>query len=244
MEVRLRKVQKGRLRSTRFSKIRNIYFIKNITYGKYVDTYDYNKVQLSFTTNRSEFGKKKDGQKLQRSLDRTRRMIYYLVEANKQYSKRQKSIFFTLTFKEQTKDLKKASQAIKAFVRRLKQYMPEYPRYIVVPELHKSGNVHFHGVLFNLPFIDILTFKEEIWRNGSVDLQLPRKIKSVARYLCKYLTKDTLENLPLHQKAYFTSRNLIRPHTHLTDEYPSDIIKRLEMSVTKNYIKQKFICKQ
>jgi len=244
VENRRRKVQKVRLRSTPFSKIKRVYFIKNIAYGKYVDCYDYNKIQLSFQSSRSDFGKKKEGEKLERSIQRVRRMIYYLVEANKEFSKKQKSIFFTLTFAEQTKDLKLASQAIKSFIHRLKDHMVEYPKYIIVPELHKSGNVHFHGVLFNMPFIDIMTFKHDIWKRGSVDLQLPRRIKSIARYLCKYLTKDTLQNLPLHQKAYFTSRNLIRPQVDLTDEYPSDIMKRLEMSVTNNYIKQKFICKR
>jgi len=220
-----------------------LYFIKVVTYGKYKDIYDYSKVQVTFTNERIDFRKNKEGEKAQRSIARVREKIYRIVEANRGGFGKCKAVFFTLTDREQQTDIKIANKSIKALMRRLKNDLGYKPKYIIVPEKHKSGAIHYHGVFFNLPFIDIIHFKDDLWQKGYVDLQIPKKIKSVARYLSKYLTKDTFSSLPKNEKAYFCSRGLSRPSDSFTDCYPQDIIKTLELTKTRKYIKTKVICK-
>jgi len=230
-------------RSTFKKNIKRIYFIKTVKYGKYKDVYDYAKVQVSFNAERVDFAKNKTTRKQKRTLYRIRSQVYRLIQANRGRHGKHKAVFITLTDREQETDIKKANRNIKAFVRRLKQHLGYAPRYIIVPERHKSGAVHHHGVFFNLPFIDVRLLKTDLWVKGYVEIQLPRKIKSVARYLIKYLTKDTLNVLPKNEKAYFTSRGLIRPSETFDDVYPDDTIKVIETHVNSKYIKQTYLCK-
>jgi len=239
--TRARIVTKTLLNVTHFSKINRVYFLKTVEYGSFIDQYDYHKVRLSFKSDRTNYFKNEKNKKSQRSLNRVRSMIYRIVQGN--LEQKHKSVFFTLTFAKGKKSLKSSNKTIKSFIRRLKSYLGESPKYIIVPELHKSGNIHYHGVFFGLPYINILDFKNKIWRNGSVDLQLPKQIKSVARYLCKYMTKDTIENLPINQKSYFTSRNLRVPITTFDDFDHERIIKPLELTITQQHIKQTYKCK-
>jgi len=66
----------------------------------------------------------------------------------------------------------------------------------------------------------------------------------VSRYLCKYMTKDTIQNLPINAKAYFTSRNLHVPHTTFDDFDQERILNPLELTITNQYIKQTYKCKK
>lgn len=230
-------------RSTFHNKIKRVYFIKTVKYGKYKDVYDYAKLQVSFNAERIDFAKNKNTRKQKRTLHRIRAQVYRLIQANKGRHGKSKAVFVTLTDREQEKDIKKANRNIKSFIRRLKKYLGYSPRYVIVPERHKSGAVHHHGVFFNLPFIDVRFLKDVLWVRGYVDIQLPRKIKSVSRYLVKYLTKDTLQVLPKNEKAYFCSRGLIRPSETFDDVYPDDTIKLVETHSNNNYIKQTYLCK-
>jgi len=224
-------------------RIKRIYVVKSITYGKYKDVFDYSKVQVTWNSRRDNHTKKERGEKSDKTISRIRNNIYRIIEANKERQKGTKAVFFTLTSRDQEKELKTANKNIKQLMKRLKKRLGFAPLYIIVPEFHKSGAIHYHGVFFNVPYINVIDFKENLWKKGYVDLRLPKKIKSVARYLCKYLTKDTIAKLPLNEKAYFTSRGLIRPYTDYTDEIVTDTMKPLEASITNNYIKTKYLCK-
>lgn len=240
---RARLVNIARLRATFTTKWKRLYYIKNERYGKYCDTYDYNKVQATFSQKRLHFQKNRTGKKQERSLYRSRNTIYKIVEANLGRHGKNKATFVTLTYRDGTKDLKYANKDIKQLMRRTRVFLGYSLKYIIVPERHKSGNIHYHGVFFNMPYIHVVKFKEELWKNGYVDIQIPKKIRSVSAYLSKYLTKDTYLNIGLNDKSYFTSRGLYRPIIDYTDNYPQDIIEPLQVSITKKYIKTKFLCK-
>lgn len=241
--TRRRILIRATLRNIKWSNIKRIYYVRNTKYGAYCDSIEYNKVQVTFKQVRDNYAKSKEGQKSDRSLWRAREKIYQLVEGNIGRTGK-KPIFFTLTQADQEKDLKISNAKIKALMRRLKFFLGYSPSYIIVPEFHKSGAIHYHGVFFNLPFVHVEKFRYDLWKEGYVDLQLPKKIRSVARYLAKYLTKDTLLNLPKNEKSYFCSRDLLRPITDYTDQKPQDIIKPLEISRKSNGIKIKYLCKQ
>lgn len=239
---RARKYVWASLRHSRFSNVKQLYWVKNVRYGKYCDTTDYSKIQVSFKNERATFEKSKDGEKATRSLWRAREKIYHLVEANRKRTP--KPVFFTLTRADQEKDIRESNRSIKALMRRLKAELGYSPKYIIVPERHKTGAIHYHGVFFNLPFISVQRFRRDLWKLGYVDLQVPRKIKSVARYLAKYLTKATLTTIPKNEKTYFTSRGLIRPQITLDTNHPEGIMGVLEIRAVKNGVKYKYVCKE
>lgn len=72
--------------------------------------------------------------------------------------------------------------------------------YIIVPELHKDGAVHFHGLIkgnYKLVFSGKSYKGKEIynldnWHYGfTTCVELDNNIDSIAYYICKYITKDT-----------------------------------------------------
>jgi len=242
--TRKRLIAKAELNKSIFKKrFHHIYYIKHISYGKFTEVYDYGKVQVAFATERIDYSKNPNNKKTEKSLYRVREQIYRIVEGNRGRHGKYKAVFFTLTDRDQQTNIKEANKSIKALMRRLKQTTGYSIKYIIVPERHKSGAIHYHGVFFNLPFIDIKFFKESLWKKGYVDLQLPKKIRSVAKYLSKYLTKDTFSSLPANEKAYFCSRGIFRPISLFTDQYPQNIIKPLKVEIKKKFIKTTYLCK-
>lgn len=99
-------------------------------------------------------------------------------------------------------------------------------RYLIVPELHKSGRIHFHGVFSDVPNWRLSPAKnsktgECIYQNGSQVFNLDnyklgfttvskvKNIEVVSHYISKYITKELL-NLK-HKKNVWHSKNLIKP---------------------------------
>lgn len=216
---RHRKIQtfEARLLQTQGSNIVKSYYLRHIFYGPYIEVTDYNKIQFIRKPERLSYTKNLSGTKKDFSLQRARAQVFRIVEANAYQHGKFKPIFFTLTTKDQLKEYKESNKKLKAFARRF-LYKYGYPlKYIIIPELHKTGAIHYHGVMFNAPYIPVRVFTREIWKFGFTDLKLPKKINSVSRYLTKYLTKDFTMATPLHTKMYFCSRGLLRPYADYTD---------------------------
>jgi len=113
-KVRARIVSTAQFQSSKFSKIKHVYFIKNTHYGNFCDTTEYNKIQVTFKSERDSYSKNKEGKKSDLSLWRAREKIYQLIEGNTRSNARgRKPIFITLTAKDQEQDIKKSNQKIK-----------------------------------------------------------------------------------------------------------------------------------
>lgn len=119
-------------------------------------------------------------------------------------------------------------------------------KYISIWERQQRGAIHYHVILFNLPFIDAKKI-EEIWGNGFIRINLieddkddkkekgKKKSKKkqdkkasgiVSGYLTKYFIKDIDERVR-EKKAYFYSRNLEKPKEwkqRLTDDEINEIL--------------------
>lgn len=199
------------------------YYKKAIIYGKYIDVYEYgsNKVTHS-EKNRVDYNKKNDGYRRKSSFNRARQEIYRIVEANEGKFGEYRPIFFTLTFRKNVTNLRKANRSFKYFIKKLNAYVKFKIKYIVVPEFQKRGAVHYHGIFFNMPFIDIDSFKK-IWSYGFIDLQVTRDMRSVGAYIAKYMTKSTYDKRLYGEKAYFGSRGLFRP-IHIYGSNEVDIL--------------------
>lgn len=117
-------------------------------------------------------------------------------------------------------------------------------RYILVPELHKSGAIHFHGVFSNLDNIKLIPARnlktnKFIYKNGlkiynitnyKYGFTTASKIKNqeaVSVYISKYMTKNLID-LDF-KKRYWASKNLERPkieYAHLNLDNLSFNIKK------------------
>lgn len=124
-----------------------------------------------------------------------------------------RSTFLTLTFKENIQDIERANREFTLFIKRLKRYLKNQQlKYIATWELQERGAIHYHLVLFSVPYIknDKLF---EIWGNGFIKINKIKetvKTEAVGVYITKYFVKD-LEKKANQKKAYFCSRNLIKP---------------------------------
>ncbi|HEL2279701.1 TPA: hypothetical protein U0560_000463 [Streptococcus suis] len=139
-------------------------------------------------------------------------------------------LFWTLTFdseKVNSYDYSIVKKKIRAWLKAQREKHGKFC-YLFIPELHKSGRLHFHGVTGG--FRPILTKARNtktgrlIKKNGkqvyNVDsyqlgFSTVTKIDSsekVANYITKYITKDLLA-IPsgYKQPKYFSSRGLVKP---------------------------------
>lgn len=194
--------------------VKQFYNTKTIKYGKYIEHTRYKSPRLLFSEtqprNRTARNEDENSERAERSIIRTRKKVRQLVACNLT-AWGHKPIFFTLTYRENMQDLRESNAEFKKFIRRLRCFLGYSPKYLVVVEFQKRGAVHYHGILFNCPYISIPDFKT-LWNLGSVDLKLVRN--NLEWYLVKYLTKETFDKRLYGEKVYFCSRGLFRPTEH------------------------------
>ena len=173
--------------------------------------------------------------RLSQSLSRTRRRIYEIAACNTW------TWFFTGTLDAEKCDrndlngtFKKLSQFFRDY--RKKQH-GEKLRYLIVPEQHKNGAWHFHGLLEGLTEDELHKFTEDErlplrilrtikggtdvyeWREysarfGYTTLTRVRDCRAVSAYVTKYITKDMVAAHIAQGKQghlYYASQGLNKP---------------------------------
>lgn len=170
---------------------------------------------------RGEIGKRRDFDELStleqmQSIRRKERYyrdkIFYirrLVDCN--YD--DKSSFLTVTFKDNITDIKLAHKQFDNFMKRFKRYLKRTKiKYIATWEKQKRGSIHYHIILFDVPFIKASKM-EEIWGNGFIKInKIAKSVKQweIGVYLTKYFVKD-IDKKQRYANAYSKSRGLIEP---------------------------------
>lgn len=144
------------------------------------------------------------------------------------------------------KDLDKFRKDFSQFIKDQRKKYSCHTSYMSVPELHKKlDGWHLHGLLYDLPLQALrpFTLDEKLpsyirqklkqgyllfdWPDyrkkfGYVLLESVRSRDAAARYLVKYLRKDsgkTALNLDLHKHLYYCSKGLKHPDLFATYEY-------------------------
>ena len=179
----------------------------------------------------------------QRALEqafRTKRKIKYYCQSN------DFNLFWTLTLDDAKVNAKNYTYSRKRLQAWLKYQREKYGKfdYLFVPELHKSGRIHFHGVTGKLspPLVEarfpksnrlikkkgIQIYNAENWGNGFNTVSKIQSREKSASYITKYITKELIE-MPsaFHQPRYFVSRGLKQPtiyYEELSDEYLSSFV--------------------
>lgn len=170
--------------------------------------------------------------KLEQSLSRTRRLIRDYILCNRF------KYFCTFTFSDccvDRSDLPALSKALREFFKNFRnRYAPDF-QYLVVPERHKSGTWHFHGLVSGIPDSEFVVPEKITWRDpdtnrlkripntkgyvrwyrysvrfGHFDCSLIKHYDACAAYVSKYITKK-LSGQVKSSHLFFKSQGLKVP---------------------------------
>lgn len=179
-------------------------------------------------------------------LNRARKEVRRLINANvnryeDENGNNYKPVFLTLTFADNLKEISLANKEFRKFIKRLGYHIAHnqtYLKYVAVPEFQKRGAVHYHLIIFNLPYTKNKVLGS-IWDNGFIKINAIEGVNNIGAYVCKYMTKDydTKDKLA-GQKCYSRSQNLHEPkELKLLSIYPiyDDLLQELEWMSSNKY---------
>lgn len=181
-----------------------------------------------------------DFKKSEQSLSRARKQIRDIILCN------QFDYFCTFTFDSKKIDRYNydvCRKYISKWFNNFKfRYAPDF-KYLVVPEFHQDGAIHFHGLIGGMPKGELTIpefiykrnkFTDELeqvpntrmymdfprWREnaGFFNCSAIRDYQRCAFYVTKYITKDLL-NLPKNSPVFLCSKNLKRPELVFDEDY-------------------------
>ena len=158
-----------------------------------------------------------DENRFTQSISRTRSTIFELAFCN------DFDYFCTLTIdskKSNRDDLNGFVKDFGQFIRDLNKKRPEDKKikYLIIPELHKKGGWHFHGLFSGLCENDLapnkfgyLDWKRYSDKFGFFSCSPLKNKENACRYISKYITKDIAElSIPKGAHLYYCSQNLKR----------------------------------
>lgn len=165
-------------------------------------------------------GSSSDDLKLRVSTYRSKIEIFDIARSN------QWDYFVTLTLDKQQVDRYDYDAVVKKMLM-FTQYLRRHKcQWLIVPELHKDGAFHFHGLLrdpagnLTLKYWGQKHTKAGEWYDeydlvgyslGFTSVSKVRDQARVSSYITKYTTKDLLKSVPKGRKRYWASRGLLRP---------------------------------
>lgn len=138
--------------------------------------------------------------------------------------------FATLTFADNIQDTKYANREYSKFIQRLNFMITgnkeKFLKYVVVIEFQKRGAIHYHVLFFNLPYIEYLKTKmADLWGRGYINIKSVDRVKNVAKYMSKYMSKE-FDNPRLYRKrCYFPSSDLKQPRLVYFDDRINEILE-------------------
>lgn len=204
------------------------YNVKIVRFKDKVEIIKYGemKKRISLTVPKFESTRKKSKEELERQAMqqayRVKQKIRYYILSN------DFNLFFTLTFDDSKVAATNYQEGRKAVVAWLKYQRERYGRfgYIFVPELHKSGRIHFHGVTQGYePTLSEARhpkskrlikkngkqiYNTDNWQKGFSTVSKISDESKTASYITKYLTKELIQRAP-HEPAYLVSKGLNKP---------------------------------
>jgi len=208
---------------------------KSIFTGTTLEVYRYEKAPR-VATGGNPRGRKPDGGRsgdptLRRpdTMRRLRRGFLRLVQIN--LSTKGPPSFLTLTFAANA-DVGIGLRCFREFNAFAKKEFGDSLSYIAVPEFQKRGAIHFHVLLWGLDPKYIKNerhtrYLQSIWARGYVDIIPTDGSPKLAGYLAKYMQKAMHDERLIGRRAYYNSRNVVRPLLYKTAgvaNYPEEIL--------------------
>lgn len=159
--------------------------------------------------------------------------------------------FLTFTFSPEFSnryDFCECSKKLTAWLNNVRKRGNPDMIYLVVPEQHKDGAWHFHGLFSNVPAFNFVDSGKRD-ASGRVIYNIGRykwgfttatKVSDSGKacgYLVKYISKDLIE-ATVGKKRYWASRNCLRP-VELTYCFPGKYLEKLQaLEVDADFIKR------
>lgn len=154
-------------------------------------------------------------EKLDTNISRARSAIFELAYCNPW------ELFITLTIdqkKYNRHDLKKYYRDFSKWLQNYNRIHGTSIKYIFIPERHKDGSWHMHGLIMGLPleqlqmnaygYLDWIEYKEKF---GYCSIDKIRNHEAVSKYITKYISKDLGDCVKeLNAKMYYCSKGLER----------------------------------
>jgi hypothetical protein len=203
-------------------KLKN-YYSKATICGKHLEIIFFNKIPKRKKRKVNTSKKITKEESILMSRKRTVRKITNLIYCNVwQWPKKNRQmfppIFLTLTFKEEVTDLRITNRLYSEFIQNYnyKIFKEKVKRlqYIAVPEFQKNGRVHYHVLLFNLPYnIKNYDIAKTVWSHGYIWMKSLNKSNGygISRYMSKYLVKSCDDPRLFKKRKYFPSAKILRP---------------------------------
>jgi len=189
-----------------------------------------------------------DEESIHRSVRRTKSVIKDYILNN------DFDLFVTFTFnpeKVNRYDFSHCSAKMQSWLGRIRSYSNSINgdfRYIIVPEYHKDGAIHFHALLGDYPKLlkktkviknNKLVYNLTSYRYGWTSAQKIDQLgHEIYGYLTKYITKEMI--LLFGRKRYWASRNLIKPeiyHNQIDELSLEDKLIVQNLEYENNYCK-------
>jgi hypothetical protein len=153
-------------------------------------------------------------QSIYQTKSRLRRLIYANAgKWNYENGQQCPTLFLTLTFEENLKDVVRAAYQYKKFIQKMNYKITKNKKavieYVAIPEFQKRGAVHYHAIIFNLPYIEnIYDELNDVWANGYLILETVHNVGMASAYLTKYFKKEISDERLICRRRYYPSRGL------------------------------------
>ena len=159
--------------------------------------------------------------------------------------------FLTFTFSPEFSDrydYQECSKKLSMWLRNMKRRGNPDMRYLVVPEQHKDGAWHFHGLFAEVPafqFVDSgkrdasgrVIYNVGRYKWGFTTATKVSDSGKACGYLVKYISKDLIE-ATFGKKRYWASRNCLRP-VEKTYCIPGNYLHKLQaLEVDADFVKR------
>ncbi len=196
--------------------------------------------------------------KLGASLSRTKSTIFELAICNDW------EWFATLTLNPEyhdRKDLRNYKKKLSTWIKNYNRLHQTNIQYLLIPENHKDGSWHMHGLMMGPPIEHLYEFREdeklpirmliEIARGhklyswpayakafGYISISKIISLTSVSKYITKYITKDLMEtHIGKNEHLYYCSQGLKRAEII----YQGQLTKELDEDFKNEYVKIKTV---
>lgn len=150
---------------------------------------------------------------------------------------------------------------LKEYIKKLGQFIRNYRRdygvdiqYLLIPEKHKNGAWHMHGLIKGIPknhlhinehgYLDWQEYKEKF---GYCSIDKVKNQEAVSKYITKYLRKsfDTGGGVTEKEsKLYYSSRGLKRPIKKKEGILSSSQLEKIPFTYDNDYVRTGILTKQ
>lgn len=198
-----------------FNSVRNYGTLKRYGDIGYKVTYIFNYVEADHTRTHTAKGQAENETKLENNLARAKARVFELAACNPW------ELFVTFTLdrsKYDRYDLQRYRNDIARFLQHWKERQGDNIRYLLIPERHADGAWHMHGFLMGLPVEKlhrfslsetlpqkirnriqqgkaVYTWQAYANKFGFADIELIENREASAKYISKYVTKDSLRSV-------------------------------------------------